>query len=244
MIGILLAGGEGTRVRALTRGGNKHLLPVGGEPMIAHGLRKLASAGVERILLVVNTRHLEDFEAYLAGGVPGKDRISLLLQDRAGGIGEALALCAPHLPDPHQGVAMLLGDNLFEVSLGSLIKTWRGRSAGSARILLSEVDNPADFGIARLDPAGRLLGLIEKPPSPVGSQAVTGIYLLPARAALVARRAPPSARGEIEIFSVLNAFLAEGLLESGPLLGWWVDAGSPEGLARAERLLAERPPVF
>lgn len=243
MIGILLAGGEGTRVRALTRGGNKHLLPVGGEPMIGHGLRKLAGAGVERILLVTNSRHLEDFEAFLADRAEAAV-VRLVAQDRAGGIGEALALCAPYLPEPRQGLVMLLGDNLFEASLDSLLHEWRGRHAGSARILLSEVDHPEEFGIARLDPAGRLLGLVEKPAAPSGRQAVTGVYLLPARAAALARRAPPSARGEIEIFAILNAFLAEGLLEYGPLPGWWVDAGTPEGLAMAEKLLVARPPVF
>ena len=107
MKGVLLAGGQGTRLQGMTRGGNKHLLPVGGAPMITHGLEKLARAGIEEVLLVTGSHHLADFETFLSSTPFPELRIELVAQERPGGIGEGLALCRRPLGDGEEPVVLL-----------------------------------------------------------------------------------------------------------------------------------------
>ncbi|MBL7007790.1 MAG: sugar nucleotidyltransferase [Planctomycetes bacterium] len=237
MKGVLLAGGEGSRLGQLTAGKNKHLLLVRGETMISYGIRKMAAAGLEELLLVTGSRHLADFEDFLERNpFPGLS-IHLVPQERPGGIGEALALCGRLLGDPAEPIVLLLGDNLFEQALPPLIQSWRS-GGHRARIHLSLVDDPERFGIASLDPEGRLAHLSEKPTHPDSRLAVTGLYFLPAEAAEVARRTAPSPRGEVEMIAILRHYLEAGELDHALLGGWWVDSGTPEGLALAEKLLA------
>jgi len=238
--GVLLAGGQGTRLQGMTRGGNKHLLPVGGAPMITHGLEKLARAGIEEVLLVTGSHHLADFETFLSS-TPFPDlRIELVAQERPGGIGEGLALCRRPLGDGEEPVVLLLGDNLFEQPLAPLLRDWR-RGGAPARIHLIPVKDPERFGIATLED-GALVRLTEKPPRPESCLAVVGLYFLPASAAEIARQAPPSARGEVEIITILQHYLRRGELDHARLEGWWVDAGTPASLAEAEARIRGNSP--
>ncbi|RMH03271.1 MAG: sugar nucleotidyltransferase [Planctomycetota bacterium] len=236
MIGILLAGGDGTRLRSRSGGRNKHLLPVAGEPMIAHGLRKLDEAGIEEVLLVTGRRHRPDFAAFLAGPRPGPAQVRLVVQDRPDGIGAALARCGPELEGNRQDLVLLLGDNLFQAPLAPRLEAWR-EAGSAARIHLQEVPDCERFGVARLDASGRIRELVEKPPAGAPGLAVCGLYFLPPDAPEVAAAVPPSARGEVEILDVLRFWHRRGRLDWAELPGWWVDAGTPEGLDRAEALL-------
>ncbi len=243
MKGILLAGGEGTRLGELTGGSNKHLLPVDGEPMLCHGLRKFAGAGVRNLLVVCGRPHLEDLEAALAQQAIPELEIELVAQEEPGGIGQAIALCAPTIEPNREALVVLLGDNLFQEPLGDLLAAWR-RSGSPARVHLSPVPDPQRFGIATLDAEDQLVGLEEKPALPTSDLAVTGIYFLPPGAAERAAAVPPSPRGEVEVLDLLRLYLKEGGLDHALLQGWWVDAGTPQSLAQAEERIRASPPGF
>ncbi len=232
MRGILLAGGAGTRLGSRTGGANKHLLEVAGRSMLDRGMDKLLAAGVDEILVVTGADHAGALGAALADW-SGKLPWRLVPQDHPGGIGQALGLCAPHLEDPAERLAVLLADNLFSAPLGPLVDDWAAHGP-AARIHWQSVPDPERYGVAVLDEAGRILRIVEKPASPCGSLAVTGIYLLPAEAAEVSRRCAPSPRGEVEIVSVLEHYLQGGRLDGRELPGWWIDAGTPDSIAAAE----------
>ncbi len=236
MRGILLAGGAGTRLGDRTGGANKHLLEVAGRTMLDRGMDKLLAAGVDEILVVTGVDHARALRAALEEWT-GKLPWRLIPQDHPGGIGQALGLCAAHLEDPAERLAVLLADNLFSAPLGPLVDDWAAHGA-AARIHWQTVPDPERFGVAVRDAEGRILRIVEKPATPCGSLAVTGIYLLPAEAAEVARSCPPSPRGEVEIVTVLEHYLQVGRLDGRELPGWWIDAGTPESIAAAEAFFA------
>ncbi len=243
MIGVLLAGGLGTRVGTLTRGGNKHLLDCGGVPILAHGLRQFAEAKLEEVWIVTGPGEEPTFRRALADcPFPLPSRLSFVVQPQPDGVCGALGSTAGFLPADNP-LVLLLGDNLFEQPLSSLFASWT-EPFRRARIHIHSLDDqedPREFGIAILD-GDRLDRIVEKPARPRSRLAVTGLVFLPPGSAERARRIPPSKRGEKELSTLLESFLREGALEYGLLEGWWVDTGTPSGLERARRLMeGERP---
>jgi glucose-1-phosphate thymidylyltransferase len=238
MRGIILAGGTGQRLDPLTRITNKHLLPVYDRPMIYYAIEQMAGAGLDKIMIVTGGNHAGEFLRLLGNGSKfGLRHLDYAYQDKPGGIAEALGLA-----DYFAGgepVVVLLGDNIFEYSIGGAVKRFAADPKG-ARIVLAKVDNPAAYGVAELRD-GALVRLVEKPANPPSSLAVTGIYCYDARVFAIVNSLKPSGRGELEITDVNNRYLQLGELRHEELTGYWADCGeSVDMLRRASNLVAER----
>jgi len=235
MKGVLLAGGTGSRLYPLTKVTNKHLLPVGREPMILHPLRRLLEAGIREIMVVTGTEHMGDVIGLLGSGKELGAELTYRVQDEAGGIAQALDLCRAFVPDGGR-VAVILGDNIFNAPIAG-----PAAQPGGARLVLARVPDPGRFGVAAFgpEPERRLLRIEEKPASPPSSYAVTGLYFYDHRAFDIISELRPSARGELEITDVNNTYLSWGELDYDLWDGGWTDAGTFASLRRANQLLAE-----
>ncbi|MDP2360197.1 MAG: sugar phosphate nucleotidyltransferase [bacterium] len=234
MKGILLAGGTGSRLHPLTKVTNKHLLPVGREPMIHHPLKKMLETGIRDILVVTGLEHMGDVVNLLGSGRAFDCRLTYRVQDEAGGIAQALGLAEGFVgTDP---MLVLLGDNIFQSSLVDASAAFLG-SGAEAQILVKEVSDPGRYGVAEVV-EGRVSGIEEKPRQPRSNYAVTGIYYYTAAVFEIIRTLKPSGRGELEITDVNNAYIRRGTLRSEVLDGWWTDAGTFESLALANQLIA------
>ena len=235
--GVILAGGTGSRLFPLTKVTNKHLLPVGRQPMIYWPIRKMVEAGIEEILVVTGTEHMGDVVNLLGSGREFRCRFTYKVQDEAGGIAQALALAENFAGG--SPLLVILGDNVFQDSLRPFAERYAERGGG-AMIILKEVPDPERFGVAEL--AGdRVVGIEEKPPRPRSAFAVTGVYFYDGDVFEVIRTLKPSARGEYEITDVNNAYIRNNRMFAEFFTGWWTDAGTFESLDRANALSRETP---
>lgn len=227
--GIVLAGGTGSRLLPLTKVTNKHLLPVGKKPMIYYPIERLLEAGVREIMVVTGTEHMGAVVNLLGSGRAFGCEFTYRVQDEAGGIAQALGLCERFAAGGP--ICVLLGDNIFSDSLAPELERFREQGDG-ARILLKEVPDPQRFGCAVFE-GERLLRIEEKPRVPPSHFCVTGAYLYDGRVFDFVRGLEPSARGELEITDVNNAYIRAGSMTYGILAGFWSDAGTFESLERA-----------
>ena len=235
MKGIILAGGLGTRLRPLTKVTNKHLLPVYDKPMIYYPLETLCRAGIEKIMLVTGGNSAGDFLRLLGNGREfGLKHIDYTYQEGEGGIADALRLCE-NFADGDR-ICVVLGDNILQDDITPYVRRFVSQPSG-ARILLKEVPDPERFGVPVFD-GGRIVQIEEKPADPKSVYAVTGVYFYDQRAFDYIRELKPSARNELEISDVNNAYIAAGELEYDFLEGWWTDAGQFESLHLAAQLVA------
>ena len=231
--GLILAGGTGSRLFPLTKVTNKHLLPVGREPMIFHPVRKLTAAGIEEILIVTGVEHMGDVVTLLGSGKDFGCRFTYKVQDEAGGIAQALGLAENFAGK--ELLCVILGDNIFQDPIGPYVSAFREQARG-ARLLLKKVDDPQRYGVAEVE-GSRVVRIVEKPKRPKSDLAVVGIYFYDSQVFDVIRTLEPSARGELEITDVNNHYLREGSLQCDRLQGWWTDAGTFESLAAANELV-------
>ena len=236
MKGIILAGGLGSRLRPLTKVTNKHLLPIYDRPMIYYPLQTLCDAGITEIMIVTGGNNAGDFLKLLGNGRDfGLPHIAYTYQDGEGGIADALKLCEHFAAG--DSVVVMLGDNIIQNSILPHVERFRSQRSG-CRLLLKEVQDPERFGVAEFS-GERIVGIEEKPKVPKSLYAVTGIYMYDNRVFDYARDLQPSARGELEITDVNNAYIAAGTCYYDVLEGWWTDAGQFESLYRATQLVAE-----
>jgi glucose-1-phosphate thymidylyltransferase len=233
--GVILAGGVGSRLTPLTEITNKHLLPVGKEPMIWHPVRQLVGAEIAEILVVTSTHHMGSVVQSLGSGKRFGCEFTYRVQEEAGGIAHALALAAAF--SAGERIVVLLGDNVFEYSIAPHVDDFRRQQRG-ARVLLKEVGDPERFGVAALDEQV-LVSIEEKPARPQTNYAVVGCYMYDARVFEIIGRTEKSARGEYEITTVNNIYIADRQLEYGFVKGRWTDAGTFESFMEASRLLLE-----
>jgi glucose-1-phosphate thymidylyltransferase len=235
MKGIILAGGTGSRLYPLTKVTNKHLLPVGKYPMIFHSVYKLKQAGIEDILIVTGKDHMGDVVNLLGSGSDMGVTFTYKVQDEAGGIAQALDL-AKHFVGNDQ-MTVILGDNVFSDNIAPFVDNFREQGTG-AKILIQEVLDPQRFGVPEIEGA-RIVSIEEKPQLPKSNYAVTGIYMFDSNVFEIIKTLEPSARGELEITDVNNAYIQSGQLTFDILQGWWTDAGTHASLARANELSQE-----
>ena len=236
MKGIVLAGGTGSRLFPLTKITNKHLLPIFDKPMIYYPIQTLVDAGIRDLLIVTGGRNSGDFLRLLANGKEfGLKHINYTYQEGEGGIAEALSL-AEHFAEGHR-VCVILGDNIIECSIAEAVRDFEQQERG-AKILLKEVHDAQRFGVAEID-GDRITGIEEKPEHPKSNFAVTGIYMYDQTVFDKTRTLKPSARGELEITDVNNAYIREGTMTFNYLNGWWTDAGTFDSLLRASNLVHE-----
>ncbi|PZR56015.1 MAG: spore coat protein [Candidatus Meridianibacter frigidus] len=235
MKGIILAGGLGTRLHPLTKVTNKHLLPVYDKPMIYYPIETLCKAGIKDIMIVTGGNSAGSFLQLLGNGRAfGLQDIFYTYQEGEGGIADALRLCE-HFSEG-QRIVVILGDNIIQDDIVPYVRKFEEQPSG-ARLLLKEVPDPQRFGVPELD-GERIVNIEEKPTQPKSSYAVTGIYMYDARVFEFAKGLKPSARGELEITDVNNAYIQSGDLYYDILRGWWTDAGQFESLQLATNLVA------
>jgi glucose-1-phosphate thymidylyltransferase len=234
--GVVLAGGTGSRLFPLTKVTNKHLLPVGNEPMIFHPVKKLVEAGVREILIVTGTEHMGAIVGLLGSGKDLGCEFTYRVQDEAGGIAQALGLAQRFGRGGR--LAVILGDNIFESPIAKFADAFRAQRGG-AKILLQEVPDPGRYGVAVTEGA-RVVKVVEKPKDPPSNLAVTGIYFYDQDVFEIVRTLKPSGRGELEITDVNNAYIARGDMTFDVLPGWWTDAGTFESLRHANELASRR----
>jgi len=236
MKGVILAGGMGTRLFPLTKVTHKHLLPVYDKPMVYYPIQCLVNAGIEDIMIVTGGNSAGDFLQLLGNGKEfGLKDISYTYQEGHKGIADALAL-AENFADEDK-IVVILGDNIIEGNIRKAVAAFEKQEKG-ARILLKEVPDPKRFGVATIDD-GRITDITEKPEAPASNLAVIGIYMYDRKVFDIINGLTPSARNELEITDVNNAYLADGTLEYDVLEGWWSDAGTFESLHKVSNLIAE-----
>ncbi|MFZ5632074.1 MAG: sugar phosphate nucleotidyltransferase [Bacillota bacterium] len=235
MKGVILAGGKGTRLEPLTEITNKHLLPVGREPMIWHPVKQLASAGITDILVITSTQHMGDVVNSLGSGKRFGCEFTYKVQEEAGGIAHALALAERFANG--EKIAVLLGDNIFQYSLAPHVQAFREQGEG-ARVLLKEVGDPERYGVAALDER-QVIEIEEKPQRPKSCYAVVGCYMYDHQVFDLIRQVKPSERGEMEITAVNNLYIKKGQLQYSFVRGSWMDAGTFESWFEANRILLE-----
>jgi len=235
MKGVVLAGGLGSRLHPLTKVTNKHLLPVGLEPMIFHPVKKLRGAGIEDILIVTGPEHMGHVVNLLGSGKNFQCRFTYRVQDEPGGIAQALGLAEQFVGTDQ--VAVILGDNIFKDSIKNIASKFRSQGEG-AKIILKEVHDPQRYGVAEVKD-GMVLGIEEKPAHPKTNFAVAGVYFYDSKVFEIIKTLKPSGRGELEITDVNNAYLMANQLTYDVLDGWWTDAGTFESIRTADSLCRE-----
>ena len=236
MKGVILAGGLGSRLLPCTKITNKHLLPVYDRPMVHYPIQTLVSAGIRDILIVTGGHFAGHFLQLLGNGKEfGLKELHYTYQEGEGGIADALRL-AEDFADRGK-ICVILGDNIVQKSIRSVVETYAEQPSG-ARILLKEVPDPERFGCPVME-GDRIIRIEEKPATPATRFAVTGIYFYDQLVFDLIQRLKPSDRGELEISDVNNMYIEQGLLEWSVLEGWWTDAGTFPSLLRASSLVAE-----
>jgi len=232
MKGIILAGGTGSRLMPLTKVTNKHLLPVGRYPMIYYPLNTLVQCGIKDIMIVSGQGHAGHFLELLGSGSNFGVRLSYAIQEKAGGIAEALSLCRDFADN--NKIAVILGDNIYEDNFTDAVEKFENQDRG-ARIFLKKVDDPYRFGVPEID-GNKIIKIEEKPKLPKSPYAVTGFYLYDNMVWDVLKKIKPSDRGELEITDVNNFYINEGIMQFSLVSGWWTDAGTFSSLLRANML--------
>ena len=230
--GVILAGGAGTRLYPMTKIFNKSLLPVYDKPMIMYPLETLKQLGCEEIMIVSGREHSGQIMTQLGSGVDYDVALTYRVQEKPGGIAQALGICKSFAgTDP---IAVCLGDNIFGDDIN--IEDYNGNGS---YIFLKQVPDPERFGVAEV--AGdSVIGIEEKPSKPKSNLCVTGLYVYDSYVWNVIDGLEPSGRGELEITDVNNWYVKNGLMKFKQLEGFWSDAGTPESLAQATQLVRNK----
>jgi glucose-1-phosphate thymidylyltransferase len=226
MRAILLAGGTGSRLKRLTRITNKHLLPIYDRSMVEWAVEALVAAGVDELLLVTGGERVGDFMRMLGDGSSyGLNELAYAVQERPGGIAEALGLGERFAKGGP--IVVMLADNVFEKSFRPTIEAFRANPVG-CRLVLSEMEDPthlSHLGVPEIDEDGKIARIIEKPELPPSHYAVTGVYCYDTRVFDIIKTLEPSGRGELEITDVNNHFVSVGQVAFDVHPGFWGDAG-------------------
>ncbi|MDC3238168.1 glucose-1-phosphate thymidylyltransferase RfbA [Flavobacteriaceae bacterium] len=237
MKGILLAGGSGTRLHPVTRGVSKQLLPVYDKPMVYYPLSVLMSAGINEVLLISTPTDLPGYQRLLEDGSQFGIQIQYAEQKAPNGLAEAFLIGEEFIGE--DAVCLVLGDNIFYgEGLNDLMEE-AVRQSDQATVFGYTVKDPQRYGVIDFDETGKALSIEEKPKHPKSDKAVVGLYFYPNEVVEIAKQVKPSARGELEITSINQAFLESGKLQV-KLLGRgfaWLDTGTHESLIEAGQFI-------
>lgn len=236
MKALVLAGGEGTRLRPITHTSAKQLVPVANKPILFYGLEAIAEAGIRDVGIVVGDTEAEIRQAVGNGSAWGLS-VSYVKQERPLGLAHAVLVARDFLGD--EPFVMYLGDNILKEGIADLVREFK-TSRPNAQILLAKVAEPERFGVAEVDSDGRILRLVEKPKDPPSDLALVGVYMFDATVHEAVRAIKPSWRDELEITDAIQWMIDAGLEVRSHLIGgWWKDTGRLEDLLEANRFVLE-----
>jgi len=248
--GLILAGGTGSRLRPITHTGAKQLVPVANSPILFHGLRHLADAGITEVGIVTGDTGPEIVAAVGDGSAWGV-QVTYLPQEAPLGLAHAVLIARDFLGD--DDFVMYLGDNLLRDGVTEFVERFTAArdpqhplpldgssEPAAAQILLAHVPDPQRFGVAEVAPDGSVIRLVEKPVDPPSDLALVGVYLFDATIHEAVRSIEPSERGELEITDAIQWLIDHGhRVRQEILQGWWIDTGKITPLLEANRLLLE-----
>ncbi|HZJ18071.1 MAG TPA: sugar phosphate nucleotidyltransferase [Patescibacteria group bacterium] len=239
MKGVILAGGLATRLRPLTLVTNKHLLPIYNKPMIYYPLEAMKRAGIKEVLLTTSPDHAGHFANLLGSGEEFDFRLYYAIQKNyTGGIADGIALAEEFAKD--EKIAVILGDNIFNVNLKSIVEKFEKKEKGAIIFGIEKDTQSKQYGVVEITKEGKVLSIEEKPEVPKSTVAQTGIYMYDHRVFDFIRELKPSDRGQLEVTDLNNFYLKEGSLECH-IIDWWIDAGtSYDELLMANELVAEK----
>ncbi len=233
MKGIILAGGNGSRLFPCTKVINKHLLPIFNKPMIYYPIETLKKSGIQDILIISNPENSGDFMRLLGSGSEFNVNFTYKIQDGAGGIAQALSLGEDF--SANEPIAVILADNIFEEDFSEDVMYFNK----GAQVFVTKVDDPERFGVVELKADGTVRAIEEKPAFPKSNFIQTGFYLYDNRVFDFIRKIKPSKRGELELTDVNNLYLKKRELKARNFSGMWADAGTHESLLEANLLAQE-----
>jgi len=237
MKGVILHGGHGTRLRPLTHTGPKQLIPVANKPISQYVLEDLRISGIKDIAIILGDIMPEKVKDYYGDGSNFGAKVTYIYQEKPGGIAHAVGLTEDFAKD--SPFVVYLGDNLLKGGISKIVKEFQ-KKRYDAMVLLCEVENPQQFGVAEFDKKGNLVKLIEKPKQPPSNYALTGIYFFTPTIFKMIKKLKPSWRGELEITEAIQLLLEEGYNVSYRIVeGWWKDTGTIEDIIEANILVLD-----
>lgn len=237
MKGVILAGGNATRLRPLTWVTNKHLLPIYNKPMIFYPLEAMNKAGIKDVLIVTGPNHSGAFINLLKSGKEFGLRLSYEIQEEAGGIAQAMNLAKDFADDDK--ILVILGDNIFVQSLKEDVEEFEKQEKGAVVYGKDMATKSKQYGVIEVN-NGKVVSIEEKPENPKSQIGQTGIYMYDNRVFNFIRQQAPSKRGELEVTDLNNNYVREGTLACKILSSWWVDAGTSfDELLKANTIVAQ-----